>query len=190
MSGSLDAIIQEFLLTDTPILVVLAGSNGAGKTTFHHRVFGGRFPFVNADEIGRALNPEAPQADPYAAARVADLVRRDLIAHQRSFCMETVFSDPVGEKLQFLRETQKAGYRVVFIWIRIESVELSMARVQQRVDAGGHDVPDDKLQVRFDRTARNARDALTFADIGIVLDNSQVDRPYRHVETWRNGQRR
>ncbi len=185
----LDAIIQELLHSDTPILVVLAGSKGAGKTTFYRRVLGDLLPFVNADEIGRALDPEAPQADPYAAARLADLVRRDLIAHRRSFCMETVFSDPAGEKLQFLRTAQLAGYRVVFVWIRIDSVELSMARVQQRVDAGGHDVPDEKLVTRFDRTARNAREALTFVDLGLVLDNSEVDRPFRHLETWRSGQR-
>jgi predicted ABC-type ATPase len=133
----LDAIIQELLHSDTPILVVLAGSKGAGKTTFYRRVLGDLLPFVNADEIGRALDPEAPQADPYAAARLADLVRRDLIAHRRSFCMETVFSDPAGEKLQFLRTAQLAGYRVVFVWIRIDSVELSMARVQQRVEPAG-----------------------------------------------------
>lgn len=103
--------------------------------------------------------------------------------------METVFPDPVGEKLQFLRDARAAGYRLVFVWIRLESVELSMARVQQRVDAGGHDVPDDRLQARFDRTVRNAREALTFVDLGIVFDNSQVDRRFRHVETWRGGRR-
>jgi predicted ABC-type ATPase len=164
------------------------GSNGAGKTTFFDAFLRHTgVSFVNADEIARAL--DLPGEDAYEAARLAAAVREDYLARRESFCMETVFSDPRGDKVEWLRRTREAGFRVLLIWVRLDSVELSIARVSQRVENGGHDVPDEKLVARFDRTLRNAREALTFADLGIVVDNSAVDRPFRHVETWRAGVR-
>lgn len=186
---SLDRLLEEALgADDAPALIVLAGSNGAGKTTFFEtflRETG--VACVNADEIGRALNPRDPQANPYEAARLADLMRRDLLARGETFCMETVLSDREGAKLAFFREAQAAGYRVILVWICIASVELSVARVMQRVEAGGHDVPDEKLEARFPRTLENAEAALRCVDLGLVIDNSSVDRPFRHVTTWKRG---
>jgi hypothetical protein len=71
-----------------------------GKTTFfqaHLRSAGLRF--VNADVVAGSL-----ELDPYAAARAADLLRRELLKQRESFVFETVFSDPMGDKLTFLRE--------------------------------------------------------------------------------------
>ena len=190
MTESLAAIFRQALGEEGPLLIVLAGSNGAGKTTFFEtflRPTG--VAFVNADEIARALHPTEPMPDPYEAARLAARLREELLARRATFCMETVLSDPAGEKLAFLRAAQSAGYRVLFVWIRIESVELSIARVMQRVESGGHDVPDEKLEVRFPRTLENATAALGFVDLGLILDNSRIDQPYRHVETWIRGER-
>jgi predicted ABC-type ATPase len=176
----------EFLRADSPFIIALVGSNGAGKTTFFETFLRHTgIPFVNADEIARRLGLD----DPYEAARLADLVRDDHLARAASFCTETVFSDARGEKIQWLRRARAVGFRGLLVWIRLESVELSAARVQQRVEAGGHDVPDEKLVDRFERTVRNARDALAFVDLGIVLDNSAIDRPFRHLETWKGGVR-
>ncbi len=94
-------------------------------------------------------------------------------------------SDPVGDKLAFLRQAQAAGYKVIFNWVRIETIELSIARVMQRVESGGHDVPDEKLEARFPRTWKNASAAPRWADIALEIDNSGVERPFRLVEAWR-----
>lgn len=188
---SVEQILLEALgSSEAPALIVLAGSNGAGKTTFFEtflRPTG--IAFVNADQIARALGQPGGEVDPYAAADLADALRRDLVARRQSFCMETVLSDPVGEKIGFLREARQAGYRVMFVWIRIENLELSIARVMQRVQAGGHDVPDEKLEARFPRTRRNALEAVRIADVALVIDNSSVDRPFRLIEAWRGGRR-
>lgn len=173
---------------DAPVLLVLAGCNGAGKTTFFETFLRDTgIAFVNADDIARALSVPGTPVDPYAAAALAGELRRDFVARRRTFCMETVLSDAAGDKLEFLRAAQRAGYRVIFIWIRLASVELSMARVMQRVESGGHDVPDVKLADRFQRTGHNVSVALRFADLALVIDNSSVERPFQHVETWRNG---
>ncbi len=180
-------LVASLIDTDAPLLVALVGSNGAGKTTlFETFLRHTGLPFVNADEIAHSLGR---QTDSYEAARLAAAVRADLIAHRTSFCMESVFSDLAGDKVELLRGTQRAGYHVLLIFVRIASVELSMARVQQRVNVGGHDVPDDKLVARFDRTQRNVREALRFVDLAVVLDNGEVERPFRHVETWQQGTR-
>jgi predicted ABC-type ATPase len=178
------------LAPDGPLLLVLAGSNGAGKTKFYEQWLAGlRLPFVDADVIGRRFGLTAA-SQVYEAARLAEQQRRELLALGVSFCMETVFSDAANQKLDFLRETQAAGYTIVLIFIGIESAELSSARVAERVAAGGNDVPDDKLKARFARTLRNLKAALKFVDLAIPLDNSSADVPFRHVATWESGRRR
>ena len=102
--------------------------------------------------------------------------------------METVFSDPAGEKLAFLREARRRGYSVVLVFIGLESAMLSAARVAERVEQGGHDVPEDKLEQRFPRTLANLREALTFVDLAILLDNSATDEPFRFVALWEAGE--
>jgi len=183
---SIADLLADFFQSDSPFVIALVGSNGAGKTTFFDTFLRHTgLPFVNADEIGRALS----LSDPYEAARLAAGIRDDHLARSASFCIETVFSDPQGDKVDWLRRAGDAGWRVLLIWVRIDSVELSVARVRQRVEVGGHDVPDEKLIARFERTARNARAALAFVELGLVVDNSSVDRPFQCVETWRTGVR-
>lgn len=172
-----------------PRLIVLAGSNGAGKSTFFElflRETGLRF--VNADLIARTIAPEDPGSAAYAAAQAAEIERRTLLAERESFCMETVFSDPAGAKLSLLRDAQAAGYHVHLVFIGIESVELSEARIVQRVLAGGHDVPTDKLIARFPRTLANLEAALGFVDSADLHDNSDAERPYRLIAHFERGE--
>ncbi len=162
--------------------MVLAGPNGAGKSTFFDLYLRGTgLRFVNADLIARALTPENPGQSSYEAAKAADLARQALVARGDSFCTETVFSDPHGTKLDFLRSAQVSGYRVLLLFIGLESPELSQARVLERVAAGGHDVPDEKIFARFPRTLANLAAALQFVDEARLYDNSDANGPYRLV---------
>ncbi|MBN1210600.1 MAG: AAA family ATPase [Myxococcaceae bacterium] len=159
-------------MSPQPTLVVLAGPNGAGKSTFfERRLRGTGLRFVNADILARELAPEDPAGASYAAAQAADAERRELVKLGESFCMETVFSDPAGDKLAFLRESMVAGYRVVLLFIGLASPELSQARVISRVTLGGHDVPDETLE--------NLAQAARFVDEAHLYDNSEAQHPYR-----------
>lgn len=184
-------VLQRALHKGGPTLIVLAGSNGAGKTTFFElyleRI---GLPFVNADRIAQFLEPSHPGQVAYQAAKLADEARRELLKRGLSFCMETVFSDPVGDKIQFLKEAQSAGYSVIGVFITLSDPALSIARVVQRVGRGGHDVPDDKLASRFERTARNIQAALRFVDVGLLIDNSSAETPYRLLQLWERGELR
>ena len=190
MTDDISELLARTIVAPGPLLIVLAGPNGSGKSTFfdvYLRASG--IQFVNTDEMAKALGGSDALPDSYAAARIADQIRRDLVARRERFCMETLLSDPAGEKVSFLRDARSEGYRVLLIAIRLESPELSMARVQQRVETGGHDVPDEKLVARFPRTQANIKTALAFVDIALVFDNSRGDLPFQHVETWLAGRR-
>lgn len=176
MSSPLDA---------RPLIVVLAGSNGAGKSTFHraHLERAG-LRFVNADVVARELD-----LAPYAAARLADAVRRQLVAQRESFVFETVFSDPAGTKLAFLEESVRLGYTVVLCFIGISGPGVSEQRVAMRVSQGGHDVPPEKLIARFPRTMANLRAAIRVLPHVWIFDNDDLRTPFRRVAVFADGKR-
>ncbi len=108
-------------LDGRPVVVAIAVPNGAGKTTFYHaHLEPAGLRFVNAHVLGAGLG-----LDPYAAARLVDSVRRQLVEQRESFVFETVFSDPVGEKLRFLQDTAARGYTVVLCFIGLGSARSS-----------------------------------------------------------------
>ncbi len=184
------AALRRALASGEPALLVIAGPNGAGKTTFFEVTLEEklRIPFVNADRIARTLSPAAGQGtSDEVAFRAAALMREQLVASRASFCMETVFSDPVGDKLAFFRRARKAGYFVAMIFVGLASAELSARRVAQRVADGGHDVPADRLRERFPRVLRNLRGAIKELDLLIVLDNSEVVDVYREIAVYEQG---
>ncbi len=166
-----------------PVIVALTGPNGAGKTTFYHahlRPAGLRF--VNADVLAKEL-----QIEPYAATRVADTIRRELVKQRESFVFETVFSDPAGEKLAFLKSAAEAGYNTILCFIGAAGPEVSEQRVAMRVSQGGHDVPAEKLVQRFPRVLANLKAAIRELPNVWVFDNNDLRSPYRLVAIFESG---
>ncbi len=173
---------------DGPLLVVIAGPNGSGKTTFYEEYiapFG--LPFVNADLIAGEMAAKGERISDFEAAKLAETRRRDYVGKKRSFCFETVFSDTVGSKRKFFRDAQEGGYTVILLFIGLDRLELSRARVLQRVLAGGHGVPDRKIAERFPRTFDNLRRAIGFVDRVCLFDNSSFDIPYRPIAICDSG---
>lgn len=166
-----------------PLVVALAGPNGAGKTTFYHaHLQPTALRFVNADVLARELGLE-----PYTAAKVADRLRRELVGQRESFVFETVFSDPVGDKLAFLRETAAAGYTVILCFIGVSGPEVCEERVAMRVTQGGHDVPTEKLTARYPRTLANLQTAIRALPHVWIFDNDDLRTPFRQVAVFQNG---
>lgn len=80
---------------DRPTIIALAGSNGAGKSTFYETQLANLgWPFVNADQLAKELN-----LDPYPAAELAKQRRAKLAEQKVSFVFETVFSDPASDSM-------------------------------------------------------------------------------------------
>jgi len=170
-------------LDQRPIVIAVAGPNGAGKSTFYHaHLKPSALRFVNADVLAREMDLDA-----YAAARLADALRRELVEQRESFVFETVFSDPVGNKLAFLKDASLKGYTVVLCFIGISSPEISEQRVAMRVTQGGHDVPTEKLLARFPRTLVNLKAAIAELPHVLVFDNDDLRSPFKQVAEFENG---
>jgi predicted ABC-type ATPase len=160
-----------------PILVVLAGPNGAGKSTFYRTfLLESGLPYLNADDIAAKIGLSVGDA-----ARAADALRTELLKTGGSFITETVFSDPAGAKLEFMRQALTQGYAVTLLYIGLAGPQLSEARVVQRVAEGGHDVPSERLPRRYVQSLLNLRAALEFVPTVRVYDNSSDEDPFRLV---------
>jgi predicted ABC-type ATPase len=169
----------ELSLDRRPIIVALAGANGAGKSTFYHahlRAAGLRF--VNADVLARELKIKL-----YDAAELANSIRRELIKQRESF----VF-DPVGDKLTFLRDAAADGYTVVLCFMGVSGPKVSEQRVAIRVSQGGHDVPTEKLEARYPRIVANLKAALREIPHVWIFDNDDLRFPFRLAAVYENGQ--
>lgn len=156
---------------------MLAGPNGAGKSTFHEAYLSDLgLPFLNADSLALKIGMGAYEA----ADQIAE-IKKVLVKRRMGFVMETVLSDPVGDKVKFLRSAAGDGFDVRLIYVGIANVEMSIERVQTRVRAGGHDVPLEKLKARYERTLINLERAIPLLPRVSVYDNSSFDEPYRLI---------
>ncbi len=171
------------IFNQRPLLIALAGANGAGKSTFYKTYLQQLgLQFINADVIAKELNLDA-----YAAAKVAASLREELVRQRESFIFETVFSDPAGDKLAFFQDAAAVGFTVVLLFIGISSPGISNERVVFRRLKGGHDVPADKLITRFPRTLENLRRSIRELPFVLIYDNDDLNDPYRQVAVFEAG---
>lgn len=167
-------------------LWVLAGGNGAGKSTFYRtRLKALGMPFINADKLAKQLYPQDPEKHSYDAAKIAAELRTKLIAKGRNFCMETVFSHP--SKIDFIAQAKAMGYQVILVFIHLNTAGLNQARIAQRVSEGGHTVPKDKVINRIPRLLKYIKQALHLCDQVYILNNSYADDPFQRVATFSDG---
>jgi predicted ABC-type ATPase len=139
-----------------PHVVVVAGANGAGKSTSAPSLLRDALEiseFVNADTIASGLSAFRPQSVAFAAGRIMLARMRQLAAQQENFAFETTLAS--RSFAPWLSHLGHAGYRVhiLFLWLR--SAELAVSRVAERVRLGGHDVPADVARRRYRAGLRN-----------------------------------
>ena len=170
-------------LDQRPVIVALAGPNGAGKSTFFHaHLRNTALRYVNPDVLAEELGVDA-----HSAATLAEALRAQLVELRESFVFETVFSDPAGANLAFLKEAAEAGYTVILCFIGVSGPRVSEERVAMRVSQGGHDVPTDKLVARFPRTMANLKVAIRELPHVWIFDNDDLRTPFRRVAVYKRG---
>ena len=169
-----------------PVLHLIVGPNGSGKSTFHLRALGPivNLPFVNADVLAANRWPDDAFAHGYDGAELAAAERTRLISERCSFITESVFSHP--SKLVMIQEARAAGF-LLAIHVLMVPVELTIARVEDRVRDGGHPVPEEKVRERFTRLWRLVAEGIEFAEEATVYDNSRAAKPFAVTARYRQG---
>lgn len=153
-------------LTDLsrPKILIFAGPNGSGKSTITKGI-----PicgiYVNADEIKRIS-----QCTDLEAAQEAEQIRQMLLIAHKDFTFETVLS--TDRNLELLREAKEQGYEIHAVFVLTYDSSINVERVRSRVNAGGHDVPEDKIISRYKKSLRNLSKLIRIADHTRIIDNS------------------
>ena len=176
-------------MTVSKQLWILAGGNGAGKTTFYEKLLAPKgIRLVNADMIAKIINPNNPESVSYKAASLVDKIREKFLYQGITFCFETVFSHV--SKIDFVAKAKANNYEIILIYIHLDTLELNEARVYQRVTEGGHNVPVAKIHSRIPRTIKNIAKTLPLVNEARLLNNSSRDNPFQVVATVKHGGRK
>ena len=161
----------------TPTCYVIAGPNGAGKTTFALRYLPemtGCRNFVNADLIADGLSPLNPAGVQMEAGKI---FLREIEANEAAgtdFAFETTLSGRMYIRL--LEKLRSEGWKVVLFYLWIPGAEFSKLRVRQRVESGGHDIPDEAIIRRYRRTVSNFLTVFApLCDEVFCYDNSDLE---------------
>lgn len=158
-----------------PEIVVIAGPNGTGKSTLARLLLPEAMPFLNADEIAKALPDTAGNKEIESGREL--LRRMDLLVEKRQrFALETTLSS--RSLAPRIARLQKVGYRFQLIFLLLPSPEMAVERVAARVRRGGHSIPEEIIRRRFEAGLRNLTTIYQpIVDHWQVYQNTQIGPP-------------
>jgi predicted ABC-type ATPase len=157
-----------------PTLYIIAGPNGAGKTTAAEFLVPDVFQtdiFINADIIAAQLNPQEPEAVAFKAGRMMlERVQETLTAEQ-TFAIETTLA--TKSYLNLVKQAQLLGYEVVLYFLFLPSADMAKERVILRVSKGGHFIPPDVIERRYEAGIKNFFNFILKVDRWRIYKNDQ-----------------
>ena len=168
-------------MADRPTLWIIAGANGSGKSTAYERVTidapTGGIWFINPDALAKTIAEHerlalTPDANMESVKRIEVWLYASLNAHQ-TVGVETVLSTAKYRAL--VDRAHDQGYRVRLIYVFLKSADLNVARVRERVENGGHDVPEGSIRGRRERSFQQLSWFFDAADEADIFDNSGAE---------------
>ena len=158
-------------------LYIIAGCNGAGKTTASFTILPEILnckEFVNADEIAKGLSPFQPEKVSIEAGKIMLRRLKELLSQNEDFAFETTLS--TRSFIGLIKQAKEQGYTVNLIYYWLDSVELAIERVKNRVLEGGHNIPTDTIVRRYYSGLKNFINLYKDkVDYWMLIDNSQTD---------------
>ena len=165
-----------------PVLIVIAGPNGSGKTTITSKILRHEWlegaVYVNPDNVAqdRFGDWNSPEAV-FQAARYCELQRETCLRNKQSLIFETVLSS--DGKVDFIRRAREAGYFIRLFFVSTSHPSINSSRIARRVMQGGHDVPIPKIISRYQKSIVNCKRCAELADRTYIYDNSVDDEEAR-----------
>ncbi len=158
-----------------PILIIIAGPNGSGKTSITNKVLKHEWledcVYINPDNIAKEVFGDWNSRDAILqAANYATEIRNNCLADNKSFIFETVLS--ANDKIEFIKKAKLQGYFIRLFFVSTDSPAINASRIANRVMEGGHDVPISKIISRYSKSILNCSIAIQIADRAYVYDNS------------------
>lgn len=174
----------------TKKLYIIAGCNGAGKTTASYTVLPEMLncrEFVNADEIARGLSPFNPESVALQAGRLMIDRVMYLMKEGLDFAFETTLA--TRSYVNLIKKAHQAGYFVTLLFFSLPTPEQAVRRVARRVSLGGHNIPTDVIYRRYDAGLRNFFQLYTpVVDFWSLYDNNSCPT-FRIASGWKNSER-
>ena len=152
-----------------PMITVFAGPNGSGKSTIK-RLVKTDCVYINADEIKRSTD-----CTDIEAAQKAESLREKCLAEKVDFSFETVLS--TDRNLKLLKRAKDAGYFIKCFYILTSDPEVNLSRIKMRFSKGGHDVPEDKVFSRYNKSLDLLKEVIAVSDVLHIYDNTT--KPFR-----------
>lgn len=157
-------------------LYIIAGCNGSGKTTASYTLLPELLEcseFVNSDEFAKSLSPFDPSEASVSASRYMLMKIKYLLEREVDFAIETTLATRSLAKI--IMEAKEKGYHVTIIYFWLNSTSIARERVQARVAAGGHNIPDDVIVRRYYLGLKYLFDNyIGLSDRWVLADNSKI----------------
>lgn len=158
-------------------LYIIAGCNGAGKTTASFTILPEIIDcqeFVNADEIAKGISPFQPEKVAFEAGRIMLNRINELIENGETFAFETTLA--TKSHIQKVRKAKQKGYNTMLLFFWLETIDLARERVRIRVKEGGHNIKPDVIKRRYIRGIKNLFDIFIPEVNGLlIIDNSSLE---------------
>ncbi|MCR5276065.1 MAG: zeta toxin family protein [Bacteroidales bacterium] len=159
-----------------PRLYIISGCNGSGKTTASYTLLPellGCREFVNSDEFAKSLSPFDPSAASVAASRYMLMKIKYLLEREADFCVETTLA--TRSLVNTIRQAQDKYYEVTVLYFWLNSPELAIQRVRDRVKAGGHNIPEEVVRRRYLMGLKYLFETyIPICDRWVLADNSKI----------------
>ena len=151
--------------------ILFAGVNGAGKTTLYQTDrYYREIPRINMDEIVRSFGSWKDSKDVSRAGMMAVRMLKDYFDRGISFNQETTLCGK--SVICNINKAHKLGYQVILYYVGVDNVEIAKERVRERVQNGGHGIPEEDIERRYSESLANLKVVLPICDRTILFDNT------------------